>query len=102
MVLRYIERTKFYRLIADRFGFLRRSRKGPSMVSVFKQLLAFVIDGTYQSISSCDRLRQDHGYAVLLELSGSSLLGSDQVKRFFRKFGAGSDLLFRWMKLNRN
>lgn len=95
LVLRYIERTKFYRLITDRFGFLRRSSKGQAMVSVFKQLLAFVIDGTYQSVSSFDRLRKDRGYAALLELSESGLLGSDQVKRFFRKFGAGSGFLFR-------
>ena len=92
---RYLEQINLFQLLGNILGKLRKSKKGKSINSLVKQIIAYFVDGTYQSVSGFDKLRQDEGHAGLLEMEKSELAGSDIIKRFFRKFIASMYLLFR-------
>ena len=83
-VVRYIEQIGIYELLERYFGKLKRTSKGLSPLSIIKQILCFFIDGTAFSLVRFDELREDPGYAGVIE--EPELVSSHTVKRFFRKF----------------
>jgi len=83
---RYIEKVGIIGLLLDSFGYLRRSNKGATIASIFKQVLCFFYDGTSRHISYFDHLKKDSGYAAVMESSEEEMVSSHQVKRFFRAF----------------
>lgn len=93
--LRYMEKIRIFDLLERRIGFLRRSEKGQKLCEVAKQIIAYFVDGSHRSISGFDELRRDESYAALLEEEKESLVGSDIVKRFFRKFIGRMHSIFR-------
>lgn len=93
--LRYLEKISIFQLLERRIGFLRKSVKGQKLCEVTKQIIAYFVDGSHRSISGFDELRRDESYAALLEEEKDSLIGSDIVKRFFRKFLGRMHSIFR-------
>ncbi|MFH1760471.1 MAG: hypothetical protein ABIA63_05150 [bacterium] len=93
--LRYLEKISIFQLLERRIGFLRKSEKGQKLCEVAKQIIAYFVDGSHRSISGFDELRGDESYAVLLEEEKESLIGSDIVKRFFRRFMGRMHIIFR-------
>jgi hypothetical protein len=85
-ILRYIESIKFFSLIEETLHSLCVHSKGKKASFIVRQIVAFLIDGTFKAISSFDTLRTDDGYAAVLEVKNEHLLSSHAVKRFFRKF----------------
>ena len=85
-ILRYIESIHFFKLIEDTLQSMCFHSKGKKASFIVRQILSFLIDGTFKAISSFDTLRNDDGYAAIHEVKKKNLLSSHAVKRFFRKF----------------
>lgn len=86
LFVQYVSQLNFLALLEEPFGWLRRSRKGEAIDSVFLQLICFFVDGTSRHLAWFDRLKQDGGYASVLGLSVERLLSSHSVKRFLAGF----------------
>lgn len=83
---RYLEQIGIYGLLLERFSHLRKSKKGSRLEQLFKQVFCFLCDGTSRHLSYFDSLKQDAGYAAVLENRERDMVSSHQVKRFFRSF----------------
>jgi len=95
LFVKYIEAVGVLGILSENFGNLRRSSKGASIESLFKQVLCFLFDGTSRHINYFDTLQRDPGYAGVIEERQSNLLSSHAVKRFFRAFPFGCAGIFR-------
>lgn len=82
---RYIEKTKFYSVAEEILGKIPGRNKGLTLEQFLKQMIMFFMDGTYMSISSFDKRKQEDGYAGVLESKKEELASSHQIKRFFRR-----------------
>ena len=85
-ILRYLEKIKFFNLVAETLPETRGSKKAKSAEFMLRQIMAKMIDGTENSLISFDRLKTDTGYAAALEVLPDKLVSSHMVKRFFKKF----------------
>ena len=94
-VSRYLEATGVTTLLAHRFSFLRKSRKGAPLGSLFHQILCFFFDGTDLHLTRFDRLRDDSGYAGSIETAESGMVSTHTIKRFFRSISIVRVWLFR-------
>ena len=83
---KYLENTQVLSLLQTVFGFLRKSKKGQDIDSIFKQLFCYLMDGMSRHLTHFDPLKQDEGYAAGLDLSKEEMLSSHSVKRFFKTF----------------
>ena len=86
LISRYIESIKFFRLVDKKLGTFRFNLKEKAISFIIRQILLFFIDGTHKAISGFDHLKNDNGYASIIEVKRESLLSSHTIKRFFRKF----------------
>ena len=84
--VRYLSSIGIFIHFGRMFGFMRRSRKGQAIPETFKQIVCFFIDGTSRHLTYFDKLKQDSGYAAVIESGEENLLSSHAVKRFFNKF----------------
>ncbi len=50
LFMRYVEQTQFYNLVQNVLGHIKISKKGLSLFQFTKQMIAFIINGTYMSI----------------------------------------------------
>ena len=95
LFVRYLSKINIYALLLDSFGHLRRSRKGQPIWNIFKQVFCFFYDGTSRHLVHFDHLRRDGGYAAVIENSFEEMIGSHQVKRFFKGFSWVCGGIFR-------
>jgi hypothetical protein len=95
LVSRYLEATGVTALLARQFAFLRKSRKGLPLESIFHQILCFFVDGTDLHLTRFDRLQDDPGYAGTIETAEHRMVSSHAVKRFFRAISIVRVWLFR-------
>jgi hypothetical protein len=95
LVSRYLEATGVTALLSQRFAFLRKSRKGIPLKSVFHQIFCFFVDGTDLHLTRFDRLRDDPGYAGTIETAEHRMVSSHAVKRFFGSISIIRVWLFR-------
>jgi hypothetical protein len=86
LILRYVEKIKFFHLIDNLVGQVWGSSKGKGSGFILRQVVAKMMDGSDLSIQGFDRLRQDEGYAAALEVNREEMVSSHTVKRFFKKF----------------
>ncbi len=95
LFLRYIENIGLYKLISSTLlSLLVSSGKGLQLQQFLKQMFAFMMDGTNMSISSFDQLKNDEGYAALLENKSNEMASSHQIKRFFVKVSIVTNYFF--------
>jgi len=95
LFLRYVEQIGLYRLISGTINsLLFKNRKGLQLQQFLKQIIAFFIDGTNMSISGFDQIKEDDGYAALLECRKDHLASSHQIKRYFAKLACVTDHIF--------
>ncbi len=83
-ILRYLEKCKIFNLLSSIID-VSGNRKSKSVGIMLRQIIAKMIDGTSSAIVEFDRLKQDQGYAAVLELSQEDMVSSHMVKRFFAK-----------------
>ena len=86
LLVKYITSIGVLPLLLGSFGKLRKNGKGASIESIMTQLICFFFDGTHSAVSWFDRLKQDEGYAAIIETRHEDMVSSHQVKRFFRGF----------------
>ena len=94
-VSRYLEATKITSILASQFSFLKKHAKGTPLKSVFHQLICFFFDGTDLHMSRLDQLKQDAGYAGVIETAAEAMISSHTAKRFFRSLSSVRVWLFR-------
>jgi hypothetical protein len=86
LFLRYTDSIGIFPAFEHKLCDIRKSRKGLSVHSIARQLVAFMADGTNVSVSNFNHLKKDPGYAAVLESTPEELLSSHSVHRFFKKF----------------
>lgn len=91
----YLHGISAFPLIDKLFGDLRKSRKGASVVELFKQIFCFMMDGTSRHLVYFDKLKVDRGYAACIETSEDDMASSHAIKRFFNNFSFFKVFVFR-------
>ena len=86
LFVRYLSNIHIYELLLGSFSNLRKRAKGQPIWNIFKQVICFFYDGTSRHLSYFDQLKGDEGYAAVMENSLDEMVGSHQVKRFFKAF----------------
>ncbi|MBA7531979.1 IS1380 family transposase ISPph3 [subsurface metagenome] len=95
LFLRYIERIGLYRLISgNALSLVTKNGKGLQLQEFLKQIFAFFMDGTNMAMTGFDQLKNDEGYAALLESKTSEMASSHQIKRYFAKTSIITNLIF--------
>lgn len=95
LFVRYLENILLFRHLERLFGGMRKSMKAQSVVEIFKQLFCFMLDGTSRHLVYFDAIKEDPGYAGVIETSKEAMLSSHSVKRFFKAFSWYRIWLFR-------
>ncbi len=95
LVSRYLREIGITALLAKRFWFVKKHTKGTALVSLFHQILLFFFDGTDFHMTRFDQLKQDAGYAGIIETQADELISSHAAKRFFGSFSLVRVWLFR-------
>lgn len=86
LFVRYLDAIGIMSIITRLFGSIRKNRKGNGIEEIFKQLLCNFVDGTSRHLVHFDRIKEDAGYAGVIESTPSTLMSSHVVKRFFTAF----------------
>lgn len=95
LMLNYFENAGLFRLILQLLSLkITPGHKGLSMYHFVRQVLAFFIDGTSRALSHFDNLKNDQGYAAIMETEPDHLASSHQIKRFFAKLAVIKDSYF--------
>ena len=94
-ILRYFTKVGLLKLLSNHIGHLRFSGKSKCIALIVRQILAMFIDGTDTTLSAFDKRRSSPEYAALIECEPDDIVGTDIVKRFFRKFLGYRYRLFR-------
>lgn len=99
LFVKYIFGIGIYPYLQKWFGTMKKTGKGYAIVEMFKQLFCFFAEGSSRHMAWFDRLKEDRGYAGIIETSQEELYSTNQVKRFFRKFSFVRIYIFRWLLL---
>jgi hypothetical protein len=97
LFVKYVEAIHIIALLLEKFGSLKKSSKGVTLKNLFLQVLCFFFDGTSRHLNHFDHLREDAGYAAVLEVPEEQMASSHAVKRFFGTFGVFAGEAFRWL-----
>jgi hypothetical protein len=94
-VVNFLERTNIISILSEKFSGLEKSSKGLGVYDFFKQVACFFFLGDNLRISEFDRLKNDVGYAKIIETCIEKMGSADAVSRMFDKFNQGEVLKFR-------
>ena len=100
LFVRYLDAIGIMSTITRFFGSIRKNSKGNGIEEIFKQLLCNFVDGTSRHLVQFDRIKEDAGYAGVIESAPSTLMSSHSVKRFFNAFFCVRIWLFRGLLQN--
>jgi len=93
--VKYLTSINFFQLFHKHFYFLKKSKKGQTVVNICKQIICFFMDGTSFALTRFDQLKNDRGYACTIENTSKMMCSSHAVKRFFQRFSPATIWLFR-------
>lgn len=94
---KYLTTIGILGILAEKFAFVRLSKKGLPLVDLFKQVLCFFFDGTSRHLTWFDHLQRDAGYAGAIETAPGKMASSHAVKRFLGAFSWFHGRAFRWV-----
>jgi len=97
---RYLRNLEIFPHIDRLFGSMRKSSKGLPVTVLFHQLFCFFLDGTSRHLVRFDELKQDEGYAAVIETQPDQMASSHTIKRFFGAFWWPRIWLFRRLLLH--
>jgi hypothetical protein len=100
LFVRYLDAIGIMSTITRLFGTIRKNSKGNAIEEIFKQLLCNFVDGTSRHLAHFDSIKEDAGYAGVIESAPSTLMSSHSVKRFFNAFFCMRIWLFRGLLQN--
>jgi len=86
LFLNYLENTQVFELMEHFLGEMKGSNKGIRTREFLIQFMAFIMDGSHNSLTYFDQLKSDETYAALLQMESSQSASSHQIKRFFGRF----------------
>ncbi len=95
LYVKYLNKVGVYSLLWAFLGVIKKNKKGIEQSNIFKQIFCCLYDGTSRHISYFDELKNDEGYASVLENSKEEMASTDQIKRFFKLFACTKSYLFR-------
>jgi hypothetical protein len=95
--VKYVKAIGVLPLLLHRWGKIKKSVKGVSVGNLFLQALYFFFDGTSRHLCHFDQLKQDPGYAAVVEMPEKQMASSHAMKRFFRAFHIFHAVAFRWV-----
>jgi hypothetical protein len=81
-----LESTGVLDRLDAQFSSLKGSSKGLSVKNYFKQVMAWIMDGTSRHICYFDELKKDEGYAATIETDSKDLASSHSINRMTEKF----------------
>jgi hypothetical protein len=95
---KYLEGTGVLNRLEAEFSSLKRSSKGLATKDYFKQMIAWLMDGTSRHITYFEDLKKDEGYAATIETDMKDMASSHSISRMTEKFtklqeGAFRDIL---------
>ncbi len=82
-IVKFIKKIRVLPLIAQAFQGVRKSRKGKEIEKILAQLIYNAIDGSKQTMTRFDELKDDQGYQRIIETSQFDMVSSHIMKRFF-------------------
>jgi len=94
-VLKFLENSNIINILSEKFSGFEKSSKGLSVYEFFKQIACFFFNGDNLRISEFDRLKNDLGYAAIIETSVDKMASADAISRMFDKFNLGEVAKFR-------
>jgi hypothetical protein len=86
LFVKYLSSVEICQLLQSIFGDIRKNNKGLPVWSIFKQVFCWFYDGTSRHLNYFDKLKDDEGYASIIENSHDDMASSHQMKRFFKSF----------------
>jgi len=86
LFVKYLNSTEIYPLLQSFFGGIRKNNNGLPVWNIFKQVFCWLYDGTSRHLNYFDKLKDDEGYASIIENSHDEMASSHQMKRFFKSF----------------
>ena len=95
LFVRYLDGIGIMSTITRLFGSIRKNHNGNRIEEIFKQLLCNFVDGTSRHLVHYDQIKEDAGYAGVIESTPATLISSHSVKRFFKAFFCVRIWLFR-------
>jgi hypothetical protein len=95
LFVHYLNNIRLHPHLERLFGGMRKNMKRQPPVEIFKQLFCFMLDGTSRHLVYFDTLKEDPGYAGVIETPKEAMLSSHSVKRFFKAFSWYRIWLFR-------
>jgi len=95
LFVRYLDGIEIMSPITELFGSIRKTNRGNGIEDIFKQLLCNFADGTSRHLVHYDMIKEDSGYAGVIESTPSTLMSSHVVKRFFTAFSMARTWQFR-------
>jgi len=95
LITRYLKSIGILNLLSKVFSFLKKNKKGSTLISIFNQIICFFFDGTSFHLNRFDDLKADTGYAASIETALEDMLSSHSVKRFFKNITIVRVWLFR-------
>lgn len=95
LVSRYLDAIGITRMLTLLFPFLKKNSKGTPLRSIFHQMICFFFDGTDFHMTRFDHLKEDSGYAGIIETGEKHMISSHTAKRFISSFSIVRVWLFR-------
>ncbi|MBF0197029.1 MAG: IS1380 family transposase [Planctomycetes bacterium] len=92
---KYLEGTGVLNRLDADFSSLKGSSKGLAVRDFFKQMTAWLMDGTSRHITYFDDLKKDEGYAAALETEVKDMASSHAISRMSEKFTKFHEIAFR-------
>ena len=86
LFVKCLNSTEVYPLLQCFFGGIRKNNKGLPVWNIFKQVFCWLYDGTSWHLNYFDKLKDDEGYASIIENSHDEMASSHQVKHSFKSF----------------
>jgi hypothetical protein len=93
----YLHRINVFPHLDKSFGSIRKNQKRLEVFELFKQALCFFVYGTNRHVSGFDQIKQDAGYAGVIETEPENMASTDQMNRFFKAFSWRRVYLFRYL-----
>ena len=92
---RYLESTGLINRLNAEYSSIKRSSKGLQVDDFFKQMMAWLMDGTSRHISYFNDLKIDEGYAATIETKIDNMASSHAIGRMCEKFTKFHEVGFR-------
>jgi len=82
---RYLEQIGILSFLCPYFMAVRTRNRGVTVHNILKQIICFLADGTRRHLTYFDSLKQDEGYASMIEMPDDQMMSSHSLKRFVSK-----------------